>query len=235
MKKLFKTKVGGFTLIELLVVIAIIGILAAMLLPALNMAREKGRRISCASNLRQIGMSIGMYADMYQPRSPMPLYGTGGTGNYAIKAQQHFVLLSNVLQNTKMFVCPSAGGDRPATTATGAPDWSTTGFMGNPTGNQGNYCSYSLVPGLIWQDMGSDSIVSLDRCGIAATGFNLMNPTSGKKGAKWIPTNGTRRSNHTDAGGNILFNDNHVDFKSSLPSDIKDGEPAAPNTVNNPA
>ncbi len=147
----------GFTLIELLVVIAIIGILAAILLPALSRARESARRSSCASNLKQMGLVFKMYAGeshgMY-PRvhgdqpwgAALPSECEGG-GTRASLAPHMPAIYPEYLSGLKVLVCPSdpeGVGDNPLGIVANAPG-QTCPYAGFASKADSSYLYYGVV------------------------------------------------------------------------------------------
>ena len=145
----FRKKLHSFTLIELLIVVAIIAILAAMLLPALNQARERGRAIKCMANARQLGQGLALYADAndgYFP--PFQAKVNGAAGNTI--SEHYNWWIAHVMLQLGMITENTANIS--GQMARGVFDCPSNPCPKDNYGGGTNYAyNYELTPGLLFQ------------------------------------------------------------------------------------
>jgi prepilin-type N-terminal cleavage/methylation domain-containing protein len=231
MTRFNRRRTMGFTLVELLVVIGIIALLISILLPALNAAKERANRVKCASNLRQIGQGMMLYANDNKGQYPRTRY-TPGT---AIKAftmpaaldpfattgpaindctASMFLLIRQADLNPEVFTCPSSNQDKD--TLNNIQSTSRSNF----TDANGQTLSYSLAnpyPSSAAITAGykyntsqvADFAIAADRneCGnrVAA-----QNPNTTSANIKLMNS-----KNHEAEGQNVMYNDGHVEWCTS--------------------
>ena len=177
---------GSFTLIELLVVIAIIAILAGMLLPALQRAREQGRRANCISNMKQIGTGMTLYRQ--DNKEYLPYYHSDTpTDSLALLYPQY-------IEAERLFQCPSVD-DNPDVTLT---------YSGGANSHHVSSRFGQTKPA--WSSYGYDNEVGFRNVAFERPVMADMDGSS-------VIKHKAHTANH-GGGQHVLFFDTHVDWKS---------------------
>lgn len=194
----------AFTLVELLVVIGVISVLIAILLPALNKAREAAKGVACLSNLRQLGQALTLYAGanrMHYPRSPSApggpqwnIYRSGGESDLFpdyLDPSVPVYLNTSGIYTAPILICPANDG-RPV----------GSGWCVGPAYYL-NYRLFGDTLGPITKLKGSKILAADGRVLGAYFGVNLLNPPHHLQ--DFLPI-------HND-GVNFLWTDGHAEYR----------------------
>jgi prepilin-type N-terminal cleavage/methylation domain-containing protein/prepilin-type processing-associated H-X9-DG protein len=228
----------GFTLIELLVVIAIIALLMGILMPALNAAKDQGRRASCMSNMRQVGVALMMYQNEYERTPPKTQavydYASPAARDNVLKLLRPFVAAEDPDRRTPVYACPAL---KPNPNPAYAPSRvSSTGYLVNSV-VMGRQVASIPSPGRIiaiqegwslsnhlWVQPEPSNRSAAALQGRESTRYQEWHMFASQSDhSSWFTQERREQtSNVHNKGGNFVFSDGHADYRKYWDRESRD-------------